>query len=63
MKFEKYLEEAKLPNYKKVKVGSKKWKQIWNKYPELQDEMLSWRKSKESQWLKSKEGTKRAVQR
>jgi hypothetical protein len=63
MRFQEYLEEAKLPDYKKVKVGSKKWKQIWDKYPELQDEMLAWRKSKESKWLKSKEGTKYAVQR
>ena len=62
MKFEDYISEAKLPDFKKVKVGSVKWKQIWQKYPELQDEMLAWRKNRESQWLKSKQGTKFAVQ-
>ena len=61
MKFENYIEEAKLPDYKKAKVGSKRWMKIWNENPELQDEMLAWRKSKESKWLKSKEGTKFAV--
>lgn len=61
MRLQEFINEAKLPDYKKVKIGSKKWKQIWNKYPELQDEMLAWRKSKESSWLKSKEVTKFAV--
>jgi len=62
MKFEDYVKEAKIPDFRKVKIGSKKWKEIWQKYPELQDDMLAWRKSKESKWLKSKMGTKFAVQ-
>ena len=52
MKFESYLEEKKAPNYKKAKIGGKVWMRIWKENPELQDEMLKWRKGEEAKFVK-----------
>ncbi len=55
MKFEDYLDEAKTTNYKKAKIGGKVWLRIWKENPELQDEMLAFRKSKEAKFTKKLE--------
>ncbi len=52
MKFRDYLNEAKASNYKKIKIGGKVWMRIWNENPELQDEMLAYRKSKDAKFVK-----------
>ncbi len=52
MKFINYLDEAKTTNYKKAKIGGKVWMRIWKENPELQDEMLAFRKSKEAKFTK-----------
>jgi 5'-deoxynucleotidase YfbR-like HD superfamily hydrolase len=52
MKFIDYLDEAKTTNYKKAKIGGKVWMRIWKENPELQDEMLAFRKSKEAKFTK-----------
>lgn len=52
MRFNDYLDEAKAPNYKKAKIGGKVWMRIWKEHPELQDEMLAYRKSKEAKFVK-----------
>ncbi len=52
MKFLNYLDEAKAPNYKKIKIGGKVWMKIWKEHPELQDLMLAYRKSKEAKFTK-----------
>lgn len=52
MKFKNYLDEAKVPNFKKAKIGGKVWLRIWKEHPELQDEMLAYRKSKEAKFVK-----------
>ena len=52
MRFEQYLDEAKKPNFKKAKIGGKVWMRIWNENPELQDEMLAYRKSKDAKFVK-----------
>ena len=44
MKFLNYLDEAKKANYKTAKIGGKVWMRIWKENPELQDEMLAYRK-------------------
>ena len=33
-------------DFKSLDIGSTEWKHYWNKYPEKQEEMLSWRKEK-----------------
>jgi len=44
--------EAKTANYKKAKIGGKVWMRIWKENPELQDEMLKWRKGEEAKFVK-----------
>jgi len=46
------MAEAKAPNYKKAKIGGKVWMRIWKENPELQDEMLKWRKGEEAKFVK-----------
>ena len=46
------LFEAKAPNYKKAKIGGKVWMRMWKENPELQDEMLKWRKGEEAKFVK-----------
>lgn len=52
MKFEQYLDEAKKANFKKAKIGGKVWMRIWKENPELQDEMLAWKKGGEAKFVK-----------
>ncbi len=52
MKFINYLDEAKKPDYKKVKIGGKVWMKIWKENPKLQDEMIAYRKSKDAKFVK-----------
>ena len=52
MKFKDYLDEAKAPTYKTAKIGGKVWMRIWKENPELQDEMLAWKKSGKAKFTK-----------
>jgi len=40
------LDETTEGDFKNLQIGSEEWKHYWNKYPEKQEEMLSWRKEK-----------------
>ena len=40
------LDKSVEGDFKNLSIGSEEWKHYWNKYPEKQEEMLSWRKEK-----------------
>lgn len=52
MRFQEFIDEAKKPDFRKIKIGGKAWIKFWKAHPELQDEMLAWKKHPDAQYVK-----------